>query len=580
MMPFIRKKILAGADRNAFAPHILTILCVYAVLVSVYTGMFFTPRITVVRVIVSLSMIASYIIIERSPLESNIVAFLSPAVLNILLTGAAISFKGDFLLFTYAIGGAMISVTYMQPKGLASYIATAGSIHAAILLVFQINLLGAAFSMVYNYLFFMVSIALNILAYIFCKSYVRTLSALTDARNEAYKASLAKGAFLSNMSHEIRTPMNAIVGMTAIGKMTDDIGQAHYALNKIEDASQHLLGIINDVLDMTKIESGKFDLSPVEFNFGKMLQRVVDVVAYRLNEKKQGFTLFADENIPETLYGDDQRLAQISANLLGNAVKFTPDGGAVSLNAALLSETDGVCAIGIEIKDNGIGISREQQGKLFEPFQQADSNTSRKYGGTGLGLSISQKLVEMMGGKIIVKSELGKGSSFSFTVTMRRGGTQAPDPTDTICDYHSGPPNKSSVQPEEIAGDFSGKRLLLAEDVDINREIVTTLLEPANLKIDCAANGEAAVEMFTGAPDKYDIILMDVQMPVMDGYEATRRIRANGAANAKTVPIIAMTANVFREDIEKCMEAGMNGHIGKPVEYGVVIGMLKKYLYQ
>jgi len=427
---------------------------------------------------------------------------------------------------------------------------------------------------------------------VFCKSYSQTLQALTEATDEAHKASLAKSVFLSNMSHEIRTPMNAIIGMVAIGKSSDNIDDAHYALNKIDSASEHLLGIINNVLDMSKIESNKFELSYTEFSFTKMLQTVVNVISFRADEKKQSLTYHVDDSIPQVIYGDDQCLAQVITNLLGNAVKFTPEGGSVSLISRLVEDEDGVCLIQIEVTDSGIGISTQQQTQLFQAFQQADSNTTRKFGGTGLGLSISKNLVEKMGGMIWVESELGKGATFFFTFQAWRGASIADVTEDTgvaeggvDSDSTGGASDSTkekSEQPNTSRVDkplnLKNKCLLLAEDIEINREIVISLLEPTNLEIVCAENGAEAVKMFIEEPDRYDILFMDVQMPEMDGYEATRRIRALDAPQGKAVPIIAMTANVFKEDIELCLESGMNGHLGKPLDIEKVLEVLKKYL--
>jgi len=511
------------------------------------------------------------------------------------------------------------------------------------------------------------------------------------------QANKAKSYFLSTMSHEMRTPMNAIIGMTAIGKSASDAARKDYALENIENASKHLLGIINDVLDMSKIEAGKFELSAEEFSFEKMLQRVVNVVSFRVNEKRQTFTVYSDKNIPPVLMGDDQRLAQIITNLLGNAVKFTPAGGAVRLNARLMGEEDGVCTIQVEITDSGIGISPEQQARLFQSFQQAENNTTRKFGGTGLGLSISRSIVDMMGGRIWVESELNRGATFAFTIPMRRGDTQkyellaretdwrnvrvlavdenagilgylknfvedfgarcdiAESGRDAMClardnaydlcfidwklpdidglrlatelkavasdrrqhivmtlaavEWHDIEDRAkaagvdtilpkplfptaianivnaflgvASMPVDESPTDtvtFEGHRILLAEDVEINREIVQALLEPTRLTIDFAVNGVEAVRMFQQSPERYDAILMDVQMPEMDGHEATRRIRAHGSARAREIPIIAMTANVFREDVARCLEAGMNDHLGKPLEIDEVLKKLRHYL--
>jgi signal transduction histidine kinase/DNA-binding response OmpR family regulator len=518
------------------------------------------------------------------------------------------------------------------------------------------------------------------------------------AQHAAEQASRSKSEFLSNMSHEMRTPMNAIIGMASIGKSAADTERKDYAFGKIEEASTHLLGVINDILDMSKIEANKLELSYAEFSFEKMLQKVVNVIGFRVEKKQQNFTVYIDENIPRNLIGDDQRLTQVIANLLGNAVKFTPEHGAVMLDARLVKEENDVCTIQIKVTDNGIGISEAQQARLFNAFQQAESNTSRKFGGTGLGLTISKRIVEMMGGKIWIESELDKGATFAFTIQAKRGEAEnsgfldscaarknirvlVVDNTPEIREYFGGIMQGFGIAcdvaacgdeavaligrngPYDIcfvdwkipdmdglelsrrikrngAGDsivvmmfsvqwdnaikdeaqragvdkflqkplfpsaiadcigeclgvnssraddsqlgqmdcFEGFCVLLAEDVEINREIVLTLLEPTMLAIDCAKNGADALSLFSQDPERYDMIFMDLQMPEMDGYEATRRIRALDCPRAKTVPIIAMTANVFREDIEKCLESGMDAHVGKPLDLDDVLAKLREYL--
>ena len=520
---------------------------------------------------------------------------------------------------------------------------------------------------------------------------------IQDARRRAEQASVAKSLFLSNMSHEIRTPLNAIIGMTSIGETATELEKKDYALGKIQDASLHLLGVINDILDVSKIEANKYTLSVTDFVFDKMLQRVVDVINFRVDEKRQKLSVLLDPAIPHTVIGDDQRLAQVITNLLSNAVKFTPAEGAIHLEASLKAGDKDVCEILVKVTDTGIGISEEQQSRLFSMFEQAEVSTSRKYGGTGLGLVICRSIVEMMGGTIWVESTLGEGSAFYFTVNLGRGAGDEPkrllapglnvedvrllvvddDPdthtffTDTtgligfMCDMtESGrdalsmiennpaynilfvaenAPDMTGIElaaqvlekspdtvvvmivstsdwgalqdsareagvtkylpkplfvsavadcineclsaPDQVYNmrvdekkDFGGHCILLAEDVEINREIVIALLEPTNIRIDCAVNGVEAVDMFTAAPDKYDMIFMDIQMPEMDGYTATRLIRGSGAARAGEIPIVAMTANAFREDVDKCLEAGMNNHIGKPLAFEKVIETLDKYL--
>ena len=395
---------------------------------------------------------------------------------------------------------------------------------------------------------------------------------LKDAVTKVTAASKAKSEFLSNMSHEMRTPMNAIINMTLIAKKTFDIERKDYALEKIGDASNHLLGVINDILDMSKIEANKFELVPVEFNFEKMIGQVVNVINFRVEEKRQKFLVNIDKEIPNMLIGDDQRISQIIANLLSNAVKFTPDNGFVSLNTKFLDEKEGVCTLQISVTDTGIGISKEHQKHLFQSFQQAESSTARNYGGTGLGLSISRSFAEMMGGKIWVESERGKGSTFAFIIKVKR----APD---------ANADSKVEDTQADDNNDFTGHRILLVEDMEINREIVTMLLDPANLEIDCAVNGMQAVEMFIEEPQRYDVILMDVHMPGMDGYEATKQIRIyeeNLKLKIKTykrIPIIAMTANVFKEDIDNCLKSGMDDHIGKPLDFEIVMKKLRNYIF-
>jgi len=394
---------------------------------------------------------------------------------------------------------------------------------------------------------------------------------LKRSREEALAASQAKSSFLSNMSHEIRTPMNAIIGMTLIGKHEKSPEKMIYAFEKIESAGAHLMGVINDILDISKIESGKMELSYINFSFTQMIDRVVSVSTIKIQDKSQRFSIETDPAIPEILFGDDQRLAQVITNLLSNATKFTPEEGEVELSANLLSTQSDKCVIQVSVKDSGIGMSDEEQDKLFNAFQQAEAGTSRKYGGTGLGLVISKRILEMMDGDIRVESAPGQGSRFIFTAVL---GVPA----------HTGKEDDAGQTVKILSGetgaaveDFSGKVILIVDDVDINLEVAIALLEPTNITIDTAASGKEAVDAFAADPARYDLILMDMQMPEIDGLQATRMIRAQNTPEALRVPIIAMTANVFKEDIEKCIAAGMNGHLGKPIVIDDVMNTLSRY---
>jgi len=382
------------------------------------------------------------------------------------------------------------------------------------------------------------------------------------ARYQAESASTAKSDFLSNMSHEIRTPMNAIIGMTNIARNVDEPERKEDALIKIEVASKHLLGLINDILDVSKIEADKFELYYHAFDLRKMIHNTINVISVRSEEKKQKLIINLDGCLPRHIVSDELRLTQVITNLLSNAVKFTPEGGTVRFNA-----TCGIApnTLRIDISDNGIGISEAQQLRLFSAFEQADASTTRKFGGTGLGLAICKRIVEMMGGQIWIESKVDEGTSSIFTFTFKEAKYEP------VTDEDEEPVTASDLPT------FRGINILIAEDVDINREIIAALLEDTEVSIDFAVNGLEAVSKFKENSGKYSLILMDIQMPEMDGFNATRAIRALGFAEAETIPIVAMTANVFKEDIEKCLKAGMNAHLGKPVDINEIFKVFRHY---
>ena len=394
------------------------------------------------------------------------------------------------------------------------------------------------------------------------------MTEIIEAKERMEQASNAKSSFLANMSHEIRTPLNAIIGMTAIATNTTDPERKNYCLTNITGASNHLLGIINDILDMSKIEEGKLELFYTEFEFFAMLRQVTSLFEFRLGEKHQQLIMNIDPEIPSHIITDEQRLAQVIANLINNAIKFTPDGGKITIGAKRIdnNENPDVCELELQVVDTGVGISHEEQGKLFKPFVQVDSSISRKYGGTGLGLAISKRIVEMMQGNIHLVSEEGQGAAFIFTIKVK--------PVQAAMKTAKAKPEAGQQINKEI---FYGKRILLTEDVEINREIVISLLEDFKLDITEAENGQQAFDLFSANPEKYDMIFMDIQMPVVNGYDSTRMIRSLDHPRAKTIPIIAMTANVFKEDIDLCLAAGMNEHIGKPLNLHEVILVLNKY---
>lgn len=389
---------------------------------------------------------------------------------------------------------------------------------------------------------------------------------LKKAVRAANKANESKSEFLARMSHEIRTPMNAIIGMTNIAKRkletnacNKDEVQSHVC--QIEVSSQHLLGLINDILDISKIEAGKIELSEETFDLMKLVDSVAAIMKPRCQEKKLAFDIFVGQFDKKMFVSDPLRLRQVLINLLGNAVKFTPEQGRVEFHIAQKERADNQTLISFSVADTGIGITEQAMETLFTPFEQGGNEITRQYGGTGLGLSISRNIVNILGGDIAVTSKKNEGSTFSFDLWLKEatsdvGGAEAADQTASL----------------------DGKRMLLVDDVDVNRMIVTELLGTTGFIIDEAEDGEVAVDKFRNSPEGfYSIILMDVQMPRMDGYQAVSEIRSLGRADSN-VPIIALTANAFKEDVEKAIAHGMNAHLAKPLEYDKLMDVLFKYL--
>jgi len=392
---------------------------------------------------------------------------------------------------------------------------------------------------------------------------MRALEAeLVTAKEQAEQSSAAKTEFLARMSHEMHTPMNAIIGMTSIIKTAHDQNKTADCIEGIDNASRHLLSLIDDALDVSSLEKSKLKLKQAEYSFGTMLNEVLKTVQQYTEKKQQTLAYQIDHLIPDALIGDEERLSQVIRNLLMNASKFTPEQGAIQLNASAAGEEDGDLLLKIEVMDNGIGIPKEKQATIFNLFEQADGGVSRKFDGAGLGLTISKHLVNMMGGRIWVESESGKGAKFAFTIRTKSASGEKP----------------AQGWPGESVKTFEGKTALLVDDVEMNREALKTLLEDTKIQIDCAENGLKAVKLFAAGPGRYDIILMDINMPVMDGWEAASRIRALSAPEGSRVKILAMTANMFREDVEKSREAGMDDHIGKPVDFNELLHKLNQYL--
>ena len=391
--------------------------------------------------------------------------------------------------------------------------------------------------------------------------------ALKDALAEAEYASRAKTNFLNNMSHDIRTPMNAIVGFTALASShLDEREMVKDYLEKITVSSQHLLSLINDVLDMSRIESGKMALEESEVHLPDMIRDLRAIVQPSVEAKQQELLIDTQDMIHEDIVIDRLRLNQIFLNLLSNAVKFTPGGGTISLRVVEKpAMTEDLTTFAFHIKDTGIGMSTDFASTIFDPFTREKTSTVSGIQGTGLGMAITKSIVDMMGGTITVSSEVGRGTEFVVTIPCKLSRA-----TEN---------NAPEAAPAKERPDFAGRRILLAEDNEMNRMIAEAILTEQGFALDVAPNGEQAVAMVSEAPaGTYDVILMDIQMPVMDGYEAARQIRALADPQKAKIPIVAVTANAFEEDRKLALSAGMNGHLAKPYDIPAMLETLGRLL--
>ncbi len=390
--------------------------------------------------------------------------------------------------------------------------------------------------------------------------------ALQEACQAASHANAAKSEFLSRMSHDIRTPMNGIMGMTGIAMShIGDQERTLDCLKKIAVSSKHLLNLVNEVLDMSQIESGKMDLAEEPFRIPEMIQELETILRSPLHEKKHQLRIRTMELEHKAVLGDGGRLRQVFVNILGNSIKYTPPGGLLELEVReKKSRRNGFGCYDFVFRDNGVGMDEEFVQRVFDPFSRAEDSRTSTIEGTGLGMTIAQNIVRMMGGSISVKSRLNVGTQFTVTLFLRQGSEEEED---------------RSTEAEQPEISLHGRRLLLVEDNEINREIACELLADTGAEVDCAGDGREGVEKFSGSSaGYYDLILMDIQMPIMNGYEATRAIRSLDRPDSGDIPIVAMSANAFAEDIGASREAGMNEHITKPLDISLLLRSLDRWL--
>ena len=575
MISAIRRIVLANSRKNESAVNMFLILLVYAVIVTVYTWAAFGTQAMLVRLGLSLLIVASYVAVERSRLSVEVTAFLSPLIIAGILIFGALYFRGDFLLFTYHTGIAMISLTYLKPKSLAVYIVVSCAVLAVILFVFQVNLLGPAFTRIYNILYYLCSASLCILVYIFCKTYVRALENMAQSKNEANLAFQSKSDFLANMSHELRTPLNAVIGLTE-AELRRDLPEATLQnLHKIKTSGDLLMGIISDVLDLSKIESGRFELKPKPYDFADMIYEVVAINMVHLESKPLRFLLSVDENIPRRLEGDTLRIKQILNNLLSNAVKFTRE-GRIELHVSHSQQANGV-RLDFAIADTGIGIREHDLKRLFSEYAQVNQQSTLGIAGTGLGLVICKGIAELMSGGITVHSKFGKGSVFSAAILQKviDPAPIGPSIASALSDFTYRPEYEA---PGKEYAPIPHARVLVVDDMQINLEVMAACLEPYQIAVDCVERGAEAVRRIRAGEPRYDLVFMDHMMPEMDGIETAHAIRAIGTPYAKSLPVVALTANAFAGNNKLYADNGFADFLPKPVDLERLDEVLRRWI--
>ena len=392
---------------------------------------------------------------------------------------------------------------------------------------------------------------------------------LQHALDVAQSGSRAKTAFLSSVSHEIRTPMNAIIGLNHIALENPNLPpETREQLKKIGASAQHLLSIINDILDVSRIESGRTVLKNEEFAFNNVIEQVNVIIGSQCRDKGLIYDCRAQAVANDFYIGDSVKIKQVLINILGNAVKFTPKGGTVTLQIEKTAEFDRKTTLKFMIKDTGIGMSEDYIPKIFDAFSRENDSAQNQYGSTGLGMAITKGIVDLLNGQISVESTKGVGTAFTVVITLTQAATDV---------AHS--PAQETIEALLRTTELNGKRILLAEDVEVNAEIIKEVLKMRGMLVEHAENGQIAVDMFNAQPvGYYDAILMDMQMPVLNGLEATKLIRSLARTDAKKIPIIALTANAFDEDMQRSMQAGMNSHLSKPIEPDAIYRTLERLI--
>jgi len=577
MTKFVSRYILGDKNRSQASPYILLSLLVLAITSTIYYGAIFQEYLFA-RSMLNLSMVTVFIMLEASPLSNKALAFWTPfSLVLILMSGAVIWFDGDFLIFHYTAAGALVSMAYRDPKGTMLYTVIIALVQAFVLFVMGDMLLGLVFSVVQNYLGWLVAVVLNVVMCAICTEGVRNINDLTQAKEISDRATQAKTEFLANVSHEIRTPMNTILGVVQMEMRKDDLPSEYKnALRLINRSAGSLLEIVNSVLDISKIESGHFEITVEEYDVASLIVETVQLNSLGIGQYKKliEFSYTVDKGVPKTLRGDKARLKQVLNNLISNAIKYT-DKGFVKLSVTCKEIDDRSIMLCFEVEDSGQGIKPEELSKLFVEYSRVNMDANGTLEGAGLGLKITKHIVEMMDGTIGVKSNYGEGSTFSAMVRQETiAGSDFIDvkQMEGIEDlpYME---ELSSDNQEIVYRTLKNGKVLLVDDMGINIYVASGLLKPYGLQVEVSLNGAGALKKVEDG-NVYDIIFMDHMMPDMDGVETVRRIRALNYRGA----IVILTANAIEGNAQMFKENGFDDFMSKPIDTRKLDEVIKKYI--
>jgi len=564
VISFVNKYIFGGRNKTVTAPYILFALVAFITGSTIYYVFLFDEHYLFVRSMINAAILITFIVLERSPLKRDTLSYLSPIALVSIITVGIVYFDGDFLVHTFAFAGALFSLTYMNPKGLAIYVVFVSALQIFFLFILNYNIMGHRFTIWQNYAGLVTTFGLNVVLFIFCSKYTQI--------------SRSKEMFLSNMSHEMRTPLNAIIGFSELSLEDKMLNKKLYSnLVNIRTAGTTLLSLISDLLDISKIETGKFELIYGEYDTAAVINSALVQNILHKGEKSIDFTLTVDENFPAKLFGDELKIRQVLNNLLSNAFKYTEE-GRVDFSISFETNNDTVW-VTVEVSDTGRGIRSDELVSIFDDFVQADISVTRNMMGTGLGLSIARRLVRLMDGDIVVTSEYGKGSIFTarFRQKFVSNDVLSSEIIDSLKNFRYSERKRMMTENMPLPS-LSYAHVMVVDDVPTNLAVAAGLLKRYNINTYCVSSGPEAIEAIKSEKVHFKAVFMDHLMPDMDGIESARLIREIDSEYAKTIPIIAFTANAIMGNEEMFLGNDFQAFITKPIELPQLDTIVRKWI--